>query len=56
MINVIFKDVGEVPDYTFNVNMMLITLAAFIVCYAAITAFYVTKINKVSIKQIMLEN
>lgn len=56
MINLIFKDVGEVPDYTFNVGAMLITLAAFVVCYTAITAFYVAKINKVSVKEIMLEN
>lgn len=56
MVNVIFKDVGEVPDYSFNVGAMLITLAAFVVCYTAITAFYVAKINKVSVKEIMLEN
>lgn len=56
MINLIFKDVGEIPNYTFNVGVMFITLAAFIMCYAAITAFYVAKINKVSVKEIMLEN
>lgn len=56
MVNVIFKDVGEVPDYTFNVNAMLITLATFIACYAGITVIYVTKINKISVKEIMLEN
>lgn len=56
MVNVIFKDVGEVPDYSFNVNVMLITLAAFIICYAGVTALYVAKINKVSVKEIMLEN
>jgi len=56
MVNVIFKDVGEVPDYTFNVNAMFFTLAAFIVYYVAVTAFYVAKINKVSVKEIMLEN
>ncbi len=56
MVNVIFKDVGEVPDYSFNVGAMLITLAAFVVCYTAVTAFYVAKINKVSVKEIMLEN
>lgn len=56
MINLIFKDVGEVPDYSFNVKIMFITLAAFIVTYTAITAIYVAKVNKVSVKQIMLEN
>lgn len=56
MVNIIFKDVGEVPDYTFNVKALFITLAAFIACYAAITALYTAKINKVSVKEIMLEN
>ena len=56
MVNLIFKDVGEIPNYSFNVGAMFITLAAFIMCYAAITAFYVAKINKVSVKEIMLEN
>lgn len=56
MINLIFKNVNEVPDYTFNVNVMFITLAAFIAVYTAISAIYVTKLNKVSVKEIMLEN
>ena len=56
MINLIFKNVNEVPDYTFNVNVMFITLAAFIAVYTAISAIYVAKLNKVSVKEIMLEN
>lgn len=56
MINVIFKSVGEVPDYNFNVTVLFITLAAFIASYTAICAIYVAKLNKVSVKEIMLEN
>lgn len=56
MVNVIFKNVGEVPDYTFNVEVMFVTLAAFVVSYTAVTAIYVAKINRVSVKEIMLEN
>ncbi len=56
MINIIFKNVGEVPDYKFDVNAMLITLAAFILTYATVTAIYIAKINKISVKQVMLEN
>ncbi len=56
MINLIFKDVGQVTSYTFNYKVMCITFAAFIVCYAGIIAFYVNKINKVSVKEIMLED
>lgn len=56
MVNLIFKDVYKVHDYAFDVGMMLVTLAAFILTYTAITAFYVAKINKISVKEIMSEN
>lgn len=55
MINLVFKNVGEVPEYSFNVKVMFITLAAFVACYAAVTAILVAKVNKVSVKQIMQE-
>lgn len=56
MINLIFKDVGKVPDYTFNVKALFVTLAAFIISYSVITALFVAKINRVSVKEIMIEN
>lgn len=56
MINVVFKDVGEVPEYTFNVPVLFITLVAFIVLYEALMLFYAFKINKVTVKTIMLES
>lgn len=56
MINVVFKDVGEVPEYTFSVPVLFITLAAFIVLYEALMLFYAFKINKATVKTIMLES
>ncbi|MDE6356388.1 MAG: ABC transporter permease [Clostridia bacterium] len=56
MINVVFKDVAEVPEYNFSVPAFFITLAAFIVLYEALMLFYAFKINKVSVKTVMLEN
>ncbi len=56
MINVVFKDVGEVPEYTFSVPVLFITLVAFIVLYEALMLFYAFKINKVTVKTIMLES
>lgn len=56
MINVVFKDVGEVPEYTFNVPVLFITLVAFIVLYEALMLFYAFKINKVTVKTVMLES
>lgn len=56
MINVIFKNVGEVPVYSFSLSAFFKTLAAFIVAYAALIAVYVLKINKIPVKEVMLEN
>lgn len=56
MINVVFKDVAEVPDYSFNVPVFFITLAVFIVLYEALMLFYSFRINKISVKTVMLEN
>lgn len=56
MINIVFKDVGEVPEYTFSVPVLFITLAVFIVLYEALMLFYAFKINKVTVKTIMLES
>ena len=56
MINVVFKDVAEVPEYSFNVPVFFITLAVFIVLYEALMLFYSFRINKISVKTVMLEN
>ena len=50
MVNLIFKDVADVPEYSFNVPVFFITLALFIVSYAAVFAFYLHKSNKSTIK------
>lgn len=56
MVNLVFADVEEVPEYEFNVPVFFITFALFIVVYSAVTAFYVFRLNKASVKEIMLEN
>lgn len=56
MVNFIFKDVENVPEYHFNVSVFFITLLLFLVCYASVFAVYLHKVNKVSMKEIMLEN
>lgn len=55
MINLIFKNVGEVPEYGFNVPVFFFTLALFAVSYFAVFMIYLYKSNKVSVKEIMLE-
>lgn len=56
MVKIVFKDVGEVPDYSFDFGLFFITLAAFIVCYTLFMAVYSVKISKISVKEVMLEN
>lgn len=56
MVELVFKDVAEVPDYNFNVPVFFITFAAFIICYEALTVLYALKLNKIQVKEIMLEN
>lgn len=56
MVNLVFKDVGEVPEYNFNVPVFFITLALFVVCYSVAFAIFLNKANKVSVKEIMLES
>lgn len=55
MVNVIFADVGNIPTYRFDVPIFFITLAAFVVCFASVMAFYCFKISKISIRRIMTE-
>ncbi|MDE6401064.1 MAG: ABC transporter permease, partial [Clostridiales bacterium] len=53
MINVVFKDVENVPTYCFDVPVFFITLGAFIACYVAAMLFYAHRISKISVKHAM---
>jgi predicted lysophospholipase L1 biosynthesis ABC-type transport system permease subunit len=55
MVDIVFKDVEGVPVYKFDVPVMFISLAAFIVIYEIVMYVYSEKIKKISIKEIMLE-
>ncbi|MDE7082624.1 MAG: FtsX-like permease family protein [Clostridia bacterium] len=56
MVDIVFKEVGTMPDYSFNVPVFFITLACFVVLYGALMTAYAFKLNKVSVKEVMLEN
>lgn len=55
MVSIVFKDIAGVPEYTFDVPIMLISLAAFVVVYELVMYYYAEKIKKISVKEIMLE-
>lgn len=55
MVDIVYKDVEGVPKYEFDVPVMLASLAAFIIIYEIVMYLYSKKIQKVSVKEIMLE-
>ncbi len=55
MINLVFSDVAEIPEYSFDVPAFFITLAAFAICYAAMFAFFLYKADKATIKETFTE-
>lgn len=55
LINIVFKDIGEVPDYSFDVPVFGITLTAFLLFYSLCFSFYLRKAYRVSVKEIAFE-
>lgn len=55
MVMIVFKDVEGIPEYEFDVPVMLLSLTAFIILYEAIMWAYVKGMEKLSIKEIMLD-
>ena len=55
MVDIVFRDVESIPDYQFDVPVMLISLAAFIIIYEILMFEKKKKIKKISIKEIMME-
>lgn len=55
MVDVVFKNIENVPLYEFNFKTMLVTLICFAVIYELVMYFYSERIKKISVKEIMLE-
>lgn len=55
MVDIVFGDMEGMPAYEFDVPVMLISLAAFLAIYEIVMYYYSAKINKISVKEIMLE-
>ncbi|MDE6149820.1 MAG: FtsX-like permease family protein, partial [Ruminococcus sp.] len=54
MVSVVFKNIGNVPDYSFDKQTFIITLISFVFIYEFIMHCYSKRIKKISIKNIML--
>ena len=55
MIDVVFKNINNIPAYDFDFPVMFISLISFIFVYEIVMHLYADKINKMSIKIIMTE-
>jgi len=55
MVDIVFKDVADVPVYKFDLPVMLVSLAAFILIYEILMFVYFQKIRNISMKEIMIE-
>lgn len=55
MVDIVFKDIENVPEYHFDFPAMLVSLAVFIVVYEWVMYAYSERIKKISVKEIMLE-
>ena len=55
MVDIVFKDMENMPDYQFDFPVMFLTLAAFLILYESIMFAYTKKMEKLSVKEIMLE-
>lgn len=55
MVDIVFKDMENIPAYEFDFPNMLISLAFFIILYEIVMYCYSEKIKKISVKEIMIE-
>lgn len=55
MVTVVFRDIANVPEYTFDLRALLITFFSFVLIYELVMWRYTARIKKVTIKEIMLD-
>lgn len=55
MVDIVFRDVGSVPVYTFHVPRMLLSLACFLILYEIMMYGYSEKMKRIPIREIMSE-
>ena len=55
MVSIVFADVGNVPEYRFDLTACAITLGLFIPAYEIVMYGYARRIRRLSVKSVMLE-
>lgn len=54
-VEILFKDVENVPEFDFDFKALIITFVSFVTVYEAIMYFFSRKIGKMSVKEIMTD-
>ncbi len=54
-VDVLFKDIDNVPEFDFNYKAFIIAAISFVIIYETVMYFYSRKIGKLSIKEIMTD-
>ncbi|MCM1308511.1 MAG: ABC transporter permease [Butyrivibrio sp.] len=54
-VEIVFRDIEGIPEYKFDVPVMLVSLALFIAAYEIAMYYYSERIKRISVKEIMLE-
>lgn len=55
MVDTVYKNVENMPEYNFNISVFFVTLALFIVFYGAVMLYYAFRMKKISVKEVMTE-
>lgn len=55
MVEIVFKNVEQMPDYNFSFPIFCYALLSFVVLYSAVNLIYAHKLSKTSVKQLMEE-
>lgn len=55
MVSVVFSDIENVPEYSFDFRALTITLIIFVFTYELVMYLYSRSIKRLSVKSIMLE-
>lgn len=55
MVSVVFADFEDVPEYHFDFPIMFLTLLCFVILYEGVMFFYGKRMEKMNLKEIMLE-
>lgn len=55
MVSVVFADFENIPEYHFDFPVMFLTLLCFVILYEGVMFFYGKRMEKMNLKEIMLE-